>query len=87
MAGVGVHFVGLAGSTAGDEFSDEGGHAGPPIVPLQEGDCAEVSAMGAGKGFVNVFNEGVTGGFGNVEVASIIKSALVEIPVLRGGTR
>ena len=33
---VGVHLVGLASSAAGDEFSDEGGHAWPPIVFLKE---------------------------------------------------
>ena len=31
---VGVYFVGLASSAAGDEFADEGGHARPPIVFL-----------------------------------------------------
>ena len=52
---VGIDLIGLARGTAGDEFADEGGHAGPPVVFLEQGDSAEVSAVGAGKGFVKVF--------------------------------
>ena len=37
--------------------------------------------MGASKGFVDVLDEGTTGGLRNVEVALVIKSALVKVPV------
>ena len=87
MGGVGVNLVGLACGTAGDEFSDKGGHARPPVVLLEKGNGVEVSAVGPGKRFMDALDEGVSGRFGNVEAALVIKSALVEIPVLSGGSR
>ena len=83
---VGVDFVGLASSAAGDEFADEGGHAGPPIVFLEHRNGAEVSTVGASEGFVNVFDQGVVGRFRYVEATFVIKGALVEVPVLGGGS-
>ena len=67
MGRVGVDLVGLTCGTASNEFADEGGHAGPPVVLLEQGDGAEVSAMSTGKGFVDVFDERVSGGLGNVK--------------------
>ena len=46
---VGVNLIGLASSTAGDEFLDKGGHSQPPIVLLEKGDGVEISAVGSGK--------------------------------------
>ena len=43
--------------------------------------------MGAGEGFVDAFDQGVAGGFRNVKATLVIEGALVEVPVLRGGTR
>ena len=64
---MGVDFVGLASSTAHDEFADEGGHPWPPIILLEKGYGVEVSAVSACKGFMYVFHEGVLGWFGDVE--------------------
>ena len=64
---MGVYLVGLASSTAGDEFSDKGGHAWPPIVFLQERDGAEISAMGASKGFMDASDKSVACGLRDVE--------------------
>ena len=47
----------------------------------------EVSAVGAGEGFVDVFDQRVTGGFRDVEATPVVKGALIEVPVLRGGAR
>ena len=77
---MGVNLIGLASSAAGDVFVDEGGHSRPPIIFLEKGDGAEVSAMGTCKGFVNIFYKGVLGRFGNVE-GFVIEGALVKIPV------
>ena len=85
VGGVGVHFVGLASSAASDKFTDEGGHARPPIVFLEQGDCAEITAVGTCKGFVDILNKGVAGGLGDVEAALVIEGALVEVPVLQRG--
>ena len=79
---MGVDFVGLANSTACDEFSDEGGHSWPPIVLLQKRDSADISAVGTSEGLVDAFYEGVSGRFGNVEARFVIKGTLVEVPVL-----
>ena len=84
MAREGVYLIGLTGGTACDEFSDKGGHAWPPIILLEQGNGADVSAMGAGEGFVNVFGQGVTGGFGDVEATLVVEGALVKVPVLGG---
>ena len=87
VGGVGVYFVGLARSAAGDEFPDEGGHTRPPVIPLEQRDGAEIPAVGTGEGFVNIFNEGVAGRFRDIEAALIIEGALVEVPVLGRGVR
>ena len=47
----------------------------------------EVSTVGAGEGFVNVFYEGMSSRFGNVEVRFVIEGTLIEVPVLGLGTR
>ena len=52
---IGVNLIGLAGSTASNEFADEGGHAQPPIVLLEHRDGVEVTAVGASKGFMDIF--------------------------------
>ena len=44
-----VDLVSLANGTASDEFADEGGHPWPPIIFLEQGDGAEVPAVGASK--------------------------------------
>ena len=85
MGGVGVDFVGLTDSTTSNEFVDKGGHSWPPIILLEEVNCVEVSTVGPGKGFMDVLNEGVAGGFRNIEVAPVIESAMVEVPVLGVG--
>ena len=43
---VGVNLIGLAHGAASDEFADEGGHAGPPIVLVEERNSVEISTMG-----------------------------------------
>ena len=83
---VGVHFVGLAGGASGNEFTNEGGHPWPPVVFLEEGDGSEVAAVGTGKKFVNVFYEGVPGGFGDEKAGFVIEGTIVEVPVVGGGT-
>ena len=45
----------------------------------------EVSAVGAGEGFVDVFDQGVAGRFRDVKATLVIEGAVVEVPVLRGG--
>ena len=65
---VGVHFVGLACSTAGDEFVDEGGHSWPPIILLEKRNGVEVSAVGTSERFVKVLHEGVASSLRDVEV-------------------
>ena len=79
---MGVDLVGLAGSTAGDEFADEGGHPWPPIIFLKKGDSVEVSTVSPCEGFMDVFDEGVLGGFGDVEAQFVVKGALIKVPVL-----
>ena len=72
MGRVGVDLVGLAGGAASNEFSDKGGHPRPPVIFLEKGDSAEVSAMGPGKGFMDVFDQGVTGGFRDIEMQFVV---------------
>ena len=86
MGWVGVDFVGLARGTAGDEFADEGGHAGPPVVFLEQGNSSEVPPVGTSKGLMNVFYQGMSGGFRDIEVTLVVEGALVEVPVLWRGT-
>ena len=86
MGWMGVDFVGLTRGTARDKSADECGHARPPVVLLEQGKGAEVSAVGTSKGFVDIFDQGVAGGLGDVETTLIVEGALVEIPVLGGGT-
>ena len=82
MGQVGVNLIGLASSTASNEFANKGGHSWPPIVLLEKGYGVEISAVGAHEGFVNIFHEGVSGRFRNVEVRFVVEGALIEIPVL-----
>ena len=44
---VGINLVCMVGGTASNEFLDEDSHARPPVVLLEEGNSAEVPAMGA----------------------------------------
>ena len=53
---MGVHLIGLACGTAHNEFADKGGHPGPPIVLLEEGNCAKVLSMCTSQGCVDVFD-------------------------------
>ena len=85
MGRVGVDFVGLTDGATSDKFADKGGHSWPPIILLEEVNCAEVSAVGPSKGFMDVPNEGVAGDFRNIEVAPVIESAMVEVSVLGVG--
>ena len=64
---VGIDFVGLASGAPSNEFVNEGGHPRPPIVFLEQGDGAEVSAMGPGKRFMDIFDESVVGGLRNIK--------------------
>ena len=82
---MGVYLIGLADGTACDESSDKGGHARPPIVFLEQGDSAEVSSVGAGEGFVDVFDQGMLGGFGDIEATLVGEGAVVEVPVFWEG--
>ena len=41
--------------------------------------------MGAGEGFMEVFDQGKAGRLGDVEAALVVEGALVEIPVLGRG--
>ena len=63
QGGVCVGLVGLACGTAGNEFSNKGGHAGPPVVLLEERDSVEISTVGTSEGLVDVFHELMVGGF------------------------
>ena len=72
VGGVGIHFVGLASGTAGNEFLDKGSHAWPPIVLLKKGDGVEITTVGAGEGFVDVFDKRVAGRFRDIEAALIV---------------
>ena len=85
VCGVGVDFIGLACGAPGDEFLNEGGHARPPTVFLEESNSVEVSAMSASEGFVDVHYKRVMGRFGDVEAALIVEGTLIEVPVLGGG--
>ena len=85
VGGMGVYFIGLASSAASDEFTDEGGHAGPPVVLLEQGDGAEVSAMGASEGFVDALKKRVMSGFRDVKAALVVEGALVKVPILGRG--
>ena len=79
---MGVDLIGLASSAASNELADKGGHSWPPIILLEKGDGAEISAMSTHEGFMNIFYEGVLGRFGDVEAQFVIESALIEVPVL-----
>ena len=83
---VSVHLVGLTSGATGDEFVDECGYAGPPIVLLEKRDGVEVSPVSTSKGFVDVFGWGMLGGLRNVKVSLVVQGALVEVPVLGGGS-
>ena len=52
---MGIHFVGLADSTAGDKFADECGHAQPPVILLEERDGSEIATVGTSERFMDVF--------------------------------
>ena len=56
MGWVGVDLVGLTRGAAGDELADESSHAGPPVVFLEQGNGAEISAVGAGERFVDALD-------------------------------
>ena len=84
---VSVHFIGLAGSAAGDESTDESGHSRPPVIFLEKGDGVEISAVGSHEGFMDMFDEGVSGRFRDIEATPVVEGAVVKVPVLGGGAR
>ena len=82
VGGVGVDLIGLTSGTTSDKFLDEGGYTRPPVVLLEQRDGAEISAVGSGKEFMNVFDKGVPGGFGDIEAQFVIEGTLVKVPVI-----
>ena len=82
-----VDLVGLTHGASGDESPDEGSHAGPPVVSLEQGDGVEVTAVSSSEGLVDVSNEGVAGGFEDIEAQLVVEGTLVKVPVPWLGVR
>ena len=65
--GVCVDLIGLTHSTTSNEAANEGGYTGPPVVLLEKGDGVEITTVGTHQRFMDVFDKGVLGRFGDVE--------------------